>query len=339
GLKSLVAEHRVDDHGRRLETLASTRVGQQRRLDRLDAAGRLLTNAAGFIAAWAMLLAVLQGTSDGRISAPLAVMAVIVMLGMDEVWRVQPPAWRQLTQPRLAAQRVAELAATQPRLSAGGANAAPAAPADIRMAGVRFAWAANSRPVIDGLDLEIAAGGRLLISGPSGSGKTTLALLLMRRIDPQDGAGFIGGLDLRTIRPERLRRHIVYLPQQPVIFADTLAANLQLAAPGADRAQMARALRRAGLADWLESLDDGLATWLDEGGASLSGGEQRRIGLARLMLIDPPAVILDEPTTGLDQATADGLSSSLEAWLADRTTIMISHEPERLPRHNRVLQL
>lgn len=339
GLKSLVAERRVDDHGRQLETLSSARVEQQRRLDHLDAAGRMLINAAGLIAAWAMLLVVLLDASRGQISAPVAVMAVIVLLGMNEVWQVLPSAWRQLSQTRLAARRVSELADSKPLLKHGGTAPAPAAPAEIRMSGVRFAWPGSPLPVLDGLDLEIAAGERLLVSGPSGSGKTTLALLLMRQIDPDEGFVCLDGLDLREIEPDSLRRHIGYLPQQPVIFADTLAANLRVAAPNADQAQMARALRGAGLGAWLESLDEGLKTWLDEGGASLSGGEQRRVGLARLMLIDPPAVILDEPTTGLDQATAEGLSASLESWLAGRTTVMISHEPDRLPRYDRVFRL
>lgn len=339
GLKSLVAERRVDDYCRRLDTLSSRRIEQQRRLDRLDAAGRMLINAAGFVAVWAMLLVVLQGTARGQLSAPVAVMAVILLLGMNEVWQVLPSAWRQLTQTRLAARRVGELADKKPLLEQHGTTPAPAEPAEIRMTGARFTWPDSQRSVIDGLDLEIAAGERLLISGPSGSGKTTLALLLMRQIDPDEGGVQIGEHDLRQLEPDSLRRHIGYLSQQPVIFADTLAANLRVAAPDADQTQMARALRRAGLGDWLESLEDGLETWLDEGGASLSGGEQRRVGLARLMLIDPPAVILDEPTTGLDHATADSLSSSLESWLAGRTTVMISHEPDRLPRYDRVFHV
>jgi ATP-binding cassette subfamily C protein CydC len=136
-----------------------------------------------------------------------------------------------------------------------------------------------------------------------------------------------------------LRKVVGYLPQQPTVFADTLAANLRVAAPGADDAGMALALRDAGLGDWLASLDDGLETWLDEGGASLSGGELRRVGLARLMLTDPKVVILDEPTTGLDPTTARSLSNRLESWLAGRTTVMVSHEPEWLPRYDRVLAL
>jgi ATP-binding cassette subfamily C protein CydC len=338
GLKSLLAEDRVEDHHRHLATLSAVRIGYQRRLERLDAAGRAVVEAFGYAAAWIVLLVSLQGHQSG-IPGPAAVMALLLVLGMNEIWQVLPSAWRQLTHTRLAGQRVTELAETQPLLDRAGTIPPPPGPNRIQLEGVRFGWPGTERPLFARLDLEVGAGRRLLISGPSGCGKTTLACLLMRQIDPDGGIVRLDDVDLRQIEPDALRRHIGYLPQHPVIFADTLAANLRVAQPAADDAAIESALRDAGLGDWLDALEDGLDTWLDEGGASISGGERRRIALARLMLVDPPVVILDEPTTGLDPATARRLSAGLDDWLRDRTTIMISHEPEWLPRYDDLARL
>ncbi|NBB93364.1 MAG: thiol reductant ABC exporter subunit CydC [Gammaproteobacteria bacterium] len=339
GLKSLLAESRVDDFAAMVEKLSESRVSGQERLDRLDALGRALINAAGFTTAWLVLLILLGAAAAGTLSGPVAVLGVIVALGLNEAWQALPAAWRQLTRTRLAADRVGELAGLEPALAPCGEEPVPPGPAGMQLSRVRFTWPQASGPVFESLDLDLEAGERLLVTGPSGSGKTTLALLLMRQVDPDAGAVRLGGKDLRRIDPDALRRHVGYLPQQPVVFADTLAANLRVAAPGAQDTRLRDVLQAAGLGAWLETLEQGLETWLDGGGANLSGGELRRIGLARLMLVDPAVVILDEPTTGLDQTTALALAAGLEQWLNGRTTVMISHEPQWLPRYDRELCL
>ncbi|RFF27763.1 MULTISPECIES: thiol reductant ABC exporter subunit CydC [unclassified Wenzhouxiangella] len=339
GLKSLVAERRVPDHRRALERLSTRQIDHQLTLDRIDAAGRGLVDLAGFLGVWGVLLISLTGFSGEQFSGPVAVMAVIVTLGLIEVWQALPSAWRQMTRTRLAAERVAELAERKPLLAHSGNALPPADGGELSVEALHFAWPDSPQPLIEHLNLELGRGERLLVTGVSGSGKTTLALLLMRQIDPDSGVIRLDGLDLRDIDADALRRRIGYLPQQPTLFGDTLAANLRVAAPDADEAAMAKALDDAGLGQWLASLEKGLETWLDEGGASLSGGELRRIGLARLMLVDPPVVILDEPTTGLDRTTAGSLASGLERWIESRTVVMISHEPELLPRYDRVLRL
>jgi len=265
-------------------------------------------------------------------------MAVLVTLGLMEVWQALPAAWREVTRTRLAARRVIELADREPALSRSGRKRPPEGDPFV-LEEVRFAWPGNPRSILDGLNLTLGHGERLLVTGPSGCGKTTLALLMMRQIDPDAGSVRIGAVDLREIDSDALRRHIGYLPQQPVLFGDTLAANLRVAAPDADDDALAKALHDAGLGRWLASLEAGLDTWLDEAGASLSGGELRRLGLARLMLVDPPVVIRVEPTTGLDATTAGKLAASLEPWLENRTVVTISHEPALLPAHDRELRL
>jgi ATP-binding cassette subfamily C protein CydC len=342
GLSSLIAEARVNDRAAEIEAISTRQIARRTRLDRIDAVGRGLVNASGLALVWTLLALAgwALGASSNHLSGPVAVLVVLVGLGTVEVWQNLPAAWRQALRARLSAQRLDRMASATPVLPRYP-DETPRAPADGRVcvSSLTFAWPDGSRPVLDDLDFELDDGERLLVTGPSGCGKTTLALLLMRQIDPVRGAIRLGGKELRDYHPDALRRAIGYLPQQPVVFADTLAANLRIAAPNADEQRLSTVLEHAGLGDWLAGLEAGLETWLDEAGANLSGGERRRLGLARLMLSDPSMVILDEPTTGLDAETAISLSGTLDAWLAGRSAVLISHEPDLLPRYDRRLTL
>jgi ATP-binding cassette subfamily C protein CydC len=339
GLKSLVAEHRTHDAIERLAEHSDAVIAEQNRLSTRDAVIGGLVQAVSALALVAVFVAALPGLSPVDASGPRMVLALLVVLGLTEIWQALPAASRQLRQSRIAAARVTDLAATRPLLSQPARPRAVPADNGLACRAVRFAWPDSPVAVFERLELEIRGGQRVAVTGPSGAGKTTLGLLLMRQIDPDSGCVTLGGEDLRELDPDALRRTIGYLAQRPAVFADTLANNLRLARPAADDAALRAALEAAGLGPLLERLPEGLDSWLDESGANLSGGEQRRLGLARLMLIDPPVVILDEPTTGLDETTARALAASLDDWLGDRTAVMISHEPDLLPRHDRRLDL
>lgn len=335
GLKSLLAEGRSEDRRRHIETLSGWLISRRKALARLDVLGQSAVSLAGYGATWAVLFLALPQAP----SAPLAIVAVLVVLGSMEVWLALPAAWRQLTRSRFAARRVTALAGRDPVLSAPTRPRPMPRSKRLALERVDFAWPNSSRPVLQQLSLQVEQGERIALCGPSGSGKTTLALLMMRQIDPDAGVVRLGGQDLRELDPAELRRCIGYLPQQPVVFHDTLAANLRVASPDSGDAALIRALHRAGLGQLLSGLENGLEQFLDERGGNISGGEQRRLGLARLMLADPPVVILDEPTTGLDQLSSLRLAERLDAWLHGRTVVMISHEPERLPPYDRAFFL
>lgn len=339
GLKSLIAEDRTSDAIERLAAHSDAVIVEQNRLSIRDAVTGGLIQAVAALALVGVFLVGLPGLSPTDESGPRMVLALLVVLGLSEVWQVLPGASRQLRQSRIAAERVTELAAMRPALSRPDRPCALPDDNTLACRAVGFAWPDSPVAVFERLELEIASGQRVAVTGPSGVGKSTLGLLLMRQIDPDSGRVTLGGADLRDLDPDALRRRIGYLAQHPAMFADTLANNLRLARPEADDAALLAALEAAGLGALLERLPEGLETWLDEGGANLSGGERRRLGLARLMLIDPPVVILDEPTTGLDESTARALAVSLDTWLDGKTAVMISHEPDLLPRHDRRLDL
>jgi ATP-binding cassette, subfamily C, bacterial CydC len=338
GLTDVLAFDLGERQRARLETVSAAMIRLQERLQRLDAAGQAGVMLAGFLAAWLALALGISLIERALLSGPALGLLVLGGLALGEAWLALPGAWRRLEQCRGAAGRLEEIAAQEPALPVATAPQRPSG-RGLALRGVSFRYGADRAPVLEDFSLEIAPGERIAVIGPSGAGKSTLAMLLMRQLDPDQGVVTLDGTDLRLLDPDALRRHIGLLAQRPALFRDTLAENLRLARPEATDDVLRHALALAGLGPLLDGLPEGLDTWIDEAGSNLSGGEVRRVALARLVLTDCPVVILDEPTTGLDTGTARALASTLDGWLAGRTAVMITHDPHLLPRHDRVVQL
>ena len=169
--------------------------------------------------------------------------------------------------------------------------------------GVNFGWTPDGPAVLDGLSLEIPAGAHVALLGPSGAGKSTLAALALKVVAPQGGQITLGGTDIADLAANDLRHRIAWLGQTTHIFDDSIRNNLKLGRLRASEAQMWRALDEAAIGDWVRALPEQLDTWLGEGGARVSGGQGRRIALARALLSAAPVLILDEPCAGLDAET------------------------------------
>ncbi|HEX8007675.1 MAG TPA: ABC transporter ATP-binding protein, partial [Trebonia sp.] len=200
----------------------------------------------------------------------------------------------------------------------------PGAGAAIRFENVGFGYAPG-RPVLRGVTLEIPPGGTLAIVGSTGSGKSTLASLVPRLADAWEGAVLVNGQDVRGLQLLSLRRHIAVVLQEPMLFADTLAANIALGRPDAPRHEVESAARAAGLAGVIDALPDGLDAVIGQGGATLSGGERQRVSIARALLRAAPILILDEPTSALDALTELHLLDALAARRPRPTTLVIAH--------------
>jgi ATP-binding cassette subfamily C protein CydC len=338
GLQELVAFDLGAAQREALEARSAQMIGLQERLQRLDAASQAGVTLAGFGATWLALLLGLALVQAGAISGPVLGLLVLGVLALGEAWQPLPAAWRRLEQCRGAAQRLGDSWGQSPLLAVADEPLAPQGQRLVLQA-VTFGYRADLPPVLANFSLEIDAGERIAVVGPSGAGKSTLAMLLMRQLDPDAGSVQLSGVDLRRLDPDGLRRHIGLLAQRPVLFRDTLAENLRIARPAASDGELLHALEIAGLGGFVAGLEHGLDTWIDEAGSNLSGGEARRVSLARLVLTDCPVVILDEPTTGLDAATANGLAQTLDRWLEGRTAVMITHDPELLPRYDRLVRV
>jgi thiol reductant ABC exporter CydC subunit len=189
------------------------------------------------------------------------------------------------------------------------------------------------------VDLRVAPGRRVALVGPSGAGKSTVASLLVRFLDPGEGRVSLGGEDVRALRRHDLRSVVSLDGQDAYLFSSTIRENVRLARPSADDAAVEAALRRARVWDFVASLPAGLDTFVGEEGARLSGGERRRIALARTFLADAPVLVLDEPTAHLDQPTADALLADVLAGAEGKSVLLITHRARDEEAVDEVLQL
>ena len=181
------------------------------------------------------------------------------------------------------------------------------------------------RAILKGVSFEIPAGHKVAVVGPSGSGKSTLVRLLFRFYEVGDGAISIDGQDIREVTQLSLRRSIGVVPQDTVLFNDTVAANIAYGRPGASQEEVEAAARVAQIHDFIQGLPEGYATKVGERGLKLSGGEKQRVAIARVMLKNPPVLVLDEATSALDSRTEQALQEALERIAAGRTTLVIAH--------------
>ncbi len=201
----------------------------------------------------------------------------------------------------------------------------PSGGSAIRFEVASFTYPGARRPALSEISLDIPAGATLALVGPSGAGKTTIASLLLRFWDPTAGRILIDDVDLRDFELDHLRRRVSLVSQDTYLFNDTLRANVALARPEADEASIRRALEQAALAEFVDTLPEGLDTPVGERGVQLSGGQRQRVAIARAFLKNAPTLVLDEATSHLDAVSEAQVRGALDALMRDRTTIVIAH--------------
>jgi ATP-binding cassette subfamily B protein len=219
---------------------------------------------------------------------------------------------------------------------------APLRPASITGA-VRFEQAAFAyragEAVLDGIELDVPAGGRLAILGETGAGKSTLLSLIPRFYDPTGGRVLIDGIDVRDLELAFLRRQIGVVFQESFLFSASVAANIAFGQPQASRAAIERAARLARAHDFVTALPDGYDTYVGEGGHGLSGGQRQRLALARALLLEPRILLLDDPSAALDPETEEEMFAALETAMVGRTTFIIAHRLSTLRRADLIVVL
>lgn len=295
-----------------------------------------LWGAAAFLCAQAALLLILVSALwvplSGLIAAFLAVAAFEAISGL-------PRAGVQAGQAVAAAERVVETASTPAAVADPPVPAAPPDAASLRFEGVRFGWQAARAPFLDGFSLDVPAGARVALLGPSGAGKSSVAALALKLAQPSGGRILLGGTDIADLAAADVRARVAYLAQATHLFDDTIRANLRLSAPDATDDALWHALEVAQLADTVRGLPDRLDTWIGEGGARLSGGQGRRLALARTLLAPARIWILDEPAAGLDLATEREFHAALANAAEGRTLLLIAHRLTGAEKLDRVWRL
>jgi len=316
----------------------SDRLGEATR-----AASRWLGAARGLVLlvsglAVGVMAVVVHGAYErGELSGPMMALLVLLPLALAEILVPLADAGALSAHTTAAVARLRCLERTPPAVRDTVATAAPTS-YDINVDRVRASWQGTGEPTAEA-SLTLRPGERVALVGPSGSGKSTLAALLLRFLDPVSGEITMGGVPTRHMALDDVRRHTGLVDDDPHVFATTLVENVRFARPGASDDEVEVALRNARLGAWLDTLPDGLASWLGDGHAQVSGGERARIAVARSLLAAQPVLVLDEPTAHLDHATATELAGEILSGPRSRSVLWITHADPGLDLADRVVGL
>lgn len=241
-----------------------------------------------------------------------------------------------------AAGRLAELLSAEATIKAPtNAVALPAAiNGDIRFDNVTFYYPSKKDvAALDGFTLHVKPGETVALVGPSGAGKSTVLQLLLRFYDPQSGSVTLDGIDIATTEPQDFRSHLAFVPQDTIIFADTIAENIRYGRLNASDDDVKRAVQAAAAKEFIERAPEGYDTFLGERGSRLSGGQRQRIAIARAILRDAPVLLLDEATSALDAESELKVQEALEHLMEGRTTLVIAHRLATVKKVDRIVVL
>ena len=302
----------------------------------LVAQGSALNARAFILAQGGILLAILLGFLGVPVAA---IIAVMVLTTAFETVLGLPRAGLLYGQANAAATRVVQAAEAKPAVPEPAQPAPMPSRNSIAFEHVSFRYGPDRPFVFENLSLQVPQGARVAILGPSGAGKSTIAALLLKLVAPVSGQIRLGGIDVSLLPSEALRHRIAYLGQTTQLFADTIRNNLLLGDPAADDARLWAALEAAQVADVVGALPEGLDAWVGEGGATLSGGQGRRLALARTLLMDAPILVLDEPCAGLDSATEQEFFKVLNNVTEGRTVLLILHRLTGVEQLDRIWRL
>ncbi|MCU6319802.1 heme ABC transporter ATP-binding protein/permease CydC [Klebsiella aerogenes] len=335
GQAELMLFNASDRYRKQMEKTEQRWQEAQRRQAELTALSQALMLLIGGIAVIAMLWMASEGV--GGNSQPGALIALFVFCALAAFEALAPVtgAFQHLGQVIASARRIMQITEQQPEVTFSQQAPQSFSQVALTLNEVTFSYPQQSAPALKDISLQVAAGEHIAILGRTGCGKSTLLQLLTRAWDPANGQIQLNGQPLSELSETTLRQAMSVVPQRVHLFSATLRDNLLLAAPQVSDARLADILARVGLEKLLE--DSGLNSWLGEGGRQLSGGELRRLAIARALLHDAPLMLLDEPTEGLDATTESQILDLLSEVMRDKTVLMVTHRLRGLARFNQII--
>ena len=335
-VKYFNAEDReVEQYSRVMQRYAHAAVKSENSLAALNVGQSLITNV---MMAGAMAFTV-WGWSVGRFSVGDVVLVNTLLAQLFRPLDMLGMVYRTIRQGLIDMAAMFDLIDTPTEVvDAPGAPVLAMAGGEVRFENVSFAYLPD-RPILQGVSFTVPAGQSLAIVGPSGAGKSTIARLLFRFYDVTDGRVLVDGQDIRLVEQGSLRQAIGIVPQDTVLFNETIGYNIGYGRAGADQAAIEAAARGAAIHDFIAAQPKQYATEVGERGLKLSGGEKQRVAIARTLLKDPPILILDEATSALDSRTEAEIQSTLAKVAERRTTLIIAHRLSTIQQADQIIVL
>ena len=325
GLSELITNQAYGRFSNTLSQFSDLMINTQRLNNRLSAISSIITFLLSQVSVLiTLILSTLLYTENLLSGAEVALVIFCVMAAFELVTPL-PLAMQMLGKTQKAAQRIRQVVDMSPTTPNPLESASLPKQYDMALDNVSFRYSEQQDWVLKNITLSIPQGSKIAVVGISGSGKTTLLQLLMRYYDPEIGQVLLNGQSLKHWHTDQLMTCFGVLSQRSQLFAASIRENLLIAKPTASVKELAAAIKAAGLEKFLSYLPEGLDTWVGESGVKVSGGEARRIALARLYLKNAPILVLDEPTEGLDSDTERDVFNALSVFANNKTVIMVTH--------------
>jgi ATP-binding cassette subfamily C protein CydC len=325
GLADLIANKAYGRFSGFLGQFSDLMINTQRQNNRLSAISSAITFLLAQITLLMALVFAAISFKEGLLSGSDLAVVVFCVIAAFELVIPLPQAMQMLAKTQKAARRIRQVTEMSPTITQSVQALALPGQYDLQLNDVSFRYPDQQDWVLKNINLTIPQGSKIAIVGANGSGKTTLLQLLMRYYDPEQGSVLLAGQNIKQLDADELMTCFGVLSQRSQLFAASIKENLLIAKPDASATELDTALQAAGLEKFIGYLPEGLDTWIGESGMKVSGGEARRIALARLYLKNAPALILDEPTEGLDNDTERDVFTALANFARDKTVVMVTH--------------
>ena len=325
GLSELITNQAYGRFSNTLSQFSDLMINTQRLNNRLSAISSIITFLLSQVSVLITLILSTLLYAEQMLSGAEVALVIFCVMAAFELVTPLPLAMQMLGKTQKAAQRIRQVADMSPTTPNPLESASLPKQYDMALDNVSFRYSEQQDWVLKNITLSIPQGSKIAVVGISGSGKTTLLQLLMRYYDPEIGQVLLNGQSLKYWHTDQLMTCFGVLSQRSQLFAASIRENLLIAKPTASVKELTAAIKAAGLEKFLSYLPEGLDTWVGESGVKVSGGEARRIALARLYLKNAPILVLDEPTEGLDSDTERDVFNALSVFANNKTVIMVTH--------------